>query len=198
MGWENWFGRFARGVRLDRNPLRRRSDRVETLVLAGSFAAAIAAAPFAAQAASHASYSAAQHARQAELATRHQVKAVLLEPAGGTANGYEIDTQVTARARWTSVTGVTRTGRVSAPVGTEKGEQVAVWTDTAGYLASPPLMDSQVAGQADLAAVAAVASIGILYLCETVVVRHVLTRRRMAAWDDDWAVTEPMWSHQRW
>ena len=49
-------GRWLHGVRPDRNPLRRTSDRVETYLLAGLFAALAAAAPFAAQSASHAEW----------------------------------------------------------------------------------------------------------------------------------------------
>ena len=66
-----------RGAWPDRNPLRRRTDRLETCLLAGLFVAAAAGAPFAAQAAGHASYADAAHARQAQLAARHEVTAVL-------------------------------------------------------------------------------------------------------------------------
>jgi len=41
-----WLGRVLRGRRLDRNPLRRRSDRVETTVLGLLLAAFLAGAPF--------------------------------------------------------------------------------------------------------------------------------------------------------
>ena len=47
----SWLGRLLRGRRLDRNPLRRRSDRAETAVLGVLLAAFLAGAPFAAQAA---------------------------------------------------------------------------------------------------------------------------------------------------
>jgi hypothetical protein len=47
----SWLARLLRGRRLDRNPLRRGSDRAETVVLAALLAAFLAAAPFAAQAA---------------------------------------------------------------------------------------------------------------------------------------------------
>ena len=47
----SWLARLLRGRRLDRNPLRRGSDRVETVVLGALLAAFLAAAPFAAHAA---------------------------------------------------------------------------------------------------------------------------------------------------
>jgi hypothetical protein len=85
-----------------------------------------------------------------------------------------------------------------APPGTAKGQPVPVWTTASGTLVGPPLEPGQVAGQADLAAVAAITGIGLLYLCEAAAVRKILSRRRMTAWDADWAVTEPLWNRQRW
>lgn len=196
-GWGNWFARTARGRRLDRNPLRRKSDRIETCVLAGSLAAAIAGAPFAGIAASQAAYAAAVHAEHAQLAASHEVRAVLLQSAG-TAGGDLLEPGVPAQARWTSATGVTRTGEVLAPPGAAKGSSVLVWTSASGSLTTAPLQPGQAATQADLAAVAAVSGIGILYLCTAVITLRVLNRRRMAAWQEDWAVTEPMWNRQRW
>lgn len=193
-----WSRRLVRGLRPDRNPLRRTSDRVETYLLAGLFAATAAGAPFAAQAASHAAWTAALHAEQAQLASRHQVRAVLTQAAGALDIGFGVSTRVPVQAAWTSVTGAKRTGPILAESGTPKGTRVTIWTDAAGNLTSPPLQPSQVAGQGDVAALGAIAGIGVLYLCETAVVRLVLYRRRMAAWDADWAVTARAWNRQRW
>jgi hypothetical protein len=188
-----------RGRRPDRNPLRRTSDRVETYLLGGLLAASIAGAPFAAQAANHVTYAAMLRAEHAQQASRHQVRAELLQSAGNTSvNGYEFDITVPVRARWTAVTGMPRTGELMAPEGDQRGTIVPVWTNSSGALVDPPLQPGQVAGQADLAAVGAVAGIGILYLCEAAIIRHVLNRRRMAAWEADWALTEPMWNRQSW
>ena len=194
-----WLSRLVRGRRPDRNPLRRRSDRVETYLLGGLFAAGIAGAPFAAQAAGHVTYAALLRTERVQQATRHQVRAELLQQAGNTTvSGSEFDISVPVRARWTAATGAPRTGQLMAPVGSARGTTVTVWTDSSGALVNPPLQPGQVAGQADLAAAGAIAGIGILYLCEAVIIRQVLNRRRMAAWDADWALTEPMWNRQRW
>jgi hypothetical protein len=194
-----WLNRFVRGRRLDRNPLRRASDRVETYLLAGTLAAGIAGAPFAAQAAGDAAHAAALRVERAQHAASHQVKATLLQPAGDTtANGVVLDAYVPTRARWTSVTGAIRTGQLMAAVGTSKGATVSVWTNASGALVASPLEPSQVASQADMAAVGAITGIGLLYLCQAVVIRRVLNRRRMAAWDADWALTGPMWNRQSW
>jgi hypothetical protein len=193
-----WLRRYIRGARLDRNPLRRKSDRVETYILAGSAVAAIAVAPFAAQLASQASHTAAQHAEQAQLASRHQVTALTLQAAAGSTTGYSLQSEFPVQARWITVTGQVRTGQVMVPPGTAEGSMVPVWTNAAGQATDPPLEPGQVAGQADLAAIGAIAGLAILFTCEAAIVRHALNRRRLAAWDADWAVTAPMWNRQRW
>ncbi|HEV3383068.1 MAG TPA: hypothetical protein VG142_19040 [Trebonia sp.] len=187
-----------RGIAPDRNPLRRKSDRVEAWVLGGSLAVAIAVAPFAAQLAGEAGHSSAQRAERTESASSHEVRAVLLQSVGGTVSGYPFGSTFPARARWSPPGGGDRTTQVMVPAGTPKGTTVDVWLDPAGKLTVPPLDPGQVAGQADLASTGAIASIALLYLCEAVVVRQVLNRRRMAAWDAEWAVTGPAWNRQRW
>jgi hypothetical protein len=189
---ERWFSRLIGGWRLDSNPLRRRSDRVEACLLGGLFAASVAAAPFAAQAASHWAAAGAVQAGHAKEAARYQVRAELLEPADISTITDSYGTQVAAPARWTSVTGVVRVGEVMARAGSPKGTTLTVWTDASGALTGPP-EPGQVSAQAEGMAVAAVAGIGVLYLGEAAVVRLVLHRRRMAAWDADWTLTEPTW-----
>jgi len=193
-----WLGRLVRGLRPDRNPLRRTSDRVESYLLAGLLVAALAGAPFAAQAASHAAYAGALRAEQAQLATLHQVRAVLTRPAGSDNGTYTLSTVVPVQAAWTSPAGERRTAEILALAGTPKGTRVTIWTDAQGNLSSPPLQPSQVAGQGDVAALGAIVAVAALYLCATGAVRYVMYRRRMAAWEADWAVTAQAWNRQRW
>jgi hypothetical protein len=192
----HWYRRLVRGFLPDRNPLRRACDRVETFLLAGLFVAAVVAAPFAAQAASHAAYAGATRVQQAQQAARHQVPAVLTQSADPTAGGY-LGVLIPVQATWRSVTGVKHAGQVMATAGSAKGSTVIVWTDAAGNLTSPPLRPSQVSGQRYMAALGAVVGVGAVYLCASVIVRHVLNRRRMAAWAADWAVTARAWNRQR-
>ena len=85
-----------------------------------------------------------------------------------------------------------------APAGSRVDSTVKIWTDAEGNLVTPPLLASQVAGQGDMAAIGAVAGLGALYLCEAAIVRRVVNRRRLAAWDADWVVTARAWNRQRW
>ena len=85
-----WLGRVLRGRRLDRNPLRRRSDRVETAVLGLLLAAFLAGLPFAAHVAGSWAYATSAREAQAQRASLHQVPATLLKAApawNGYANG---------------------------------------------------------------------------------------------------------------
>jgi hypothetical protein len=126
------------------------------------------------------------------------VHAELTQLATGADAGYSLTGYVPVRATWTSVTGVRHTGEVMAQAGSKKGSTVTIWADAAGNVVNPPLQAAQVAGQGQLGAVGAIAGIGALYLCEAVVVRRVLNRRRLAAWDADWLVTAPAWNRQSW
>jgi hypothetical protein len=194
---ELWLCRAARGARPDRNPLRRCTDRLETCLLAGLFVAAAAWAPFAAQAAGHAWYADATHTRQAQLAVRHEVTAVLAQSAS-VIGEYTLSSQVPTLARWTSAGGAHRAGDVPAVAGSPTGTLVHVWTDANGYLVSPPLTVTQVADQADAARVTAIGGIIVGYMASTLAIRQLLNRRRMAAWDADWLATARVWNRQTW
>ena len=77
----SWLARLLRGRRLDRNPLRRGSDRAETVVLGALLAAFLAAAPFAAHAAGSWAHASAVREAQAQRASLRQVTATLLRAA---------------------------------------------------------------------------------------------------------------------
>jgi hypothetical protein len=177
--------------------LRRGLDRLETCLLVGLFVALAVLTPFAARLAGHASYLSALHARQEQLVTRHEVRAVLTDDAGQV-SGYSLSAYVLTKATWTSAGGVPRSGDVPAAPGSPKGTAVTVWTDDSGYLDSPPLAFSEVTSQADAATIGVIVAAGVLYICGAAAIRQVLNRRRMAAWDADWVATAPTWNRQRW
>src|SRR5579863_7002394 len=188
---ELWLFRAVRGARCDRNPLRRATDYLETCLLAALFVAA------AARAAGHAWYTDATQTRQAQLAARHEVTAVLAQSAK-LVGEYTLSSQVPTLASWKSAGGTLRAGDVPALPGSPSGTLVNVWTDASGYLVSPPLTVTQVADQADAARVAAVGGIIVGYMASTLAIRQLLGRRRMAAWDADWVATARVWNRQSW
>ena len=187
--------RAVRGLWPDRNPLRRTMDRVEAMIAGGLVAVFLAGAPLAAVAAGHAVYSAGSRAAHAQQITWRQVPAVLAATAP--AAGLRQD-QVTVPASWTAPDGTRHAGAVLAAPGSRAGHAVMVWVDAAGRLTGhPPLRLSQVRGQAVLATMFTALAIGFIVLCAGLLAHTMLGRRRLAAWDADWQVTEPQWTKGR-
>jgi hypothetical protein len=183
-------GRFVRGRRPDRNPLRRGSDRVETAVLALLVIVFLAAAPFAALASGSWALATAHQAQLAERASSFQVPALVLklEAPGGTFGDPG------AQVRWTAHDGTVITADIAVPLGVAAGSTQWLWTTADGQLTNPPLEDSQVTGQAHVAEGFVVVTLAVLLTVAGLVTRWTLDKRRMAAWDTEWRSTGPRWT----
>jgi hypothetical protein len=191
----NRLGRFVRGRRPDRNPLRRASDRVETAVLALLVVAFLAAAPFTALAGGAWAHARAHQAQLMEEASRHQVPAVVLKVTTGTQDGgvyAAVGTQ--AQARWRAPDGKVLTQEVPVALGTVAGATVLLWMTSDGQLTDPPLQDSQVTGKAVFAATVSVIVLATFLAIAGMLARRALDKRRMAAWDAEWRATGPRWT----
>jgi hypothetical protein len=184
--------RLVHGRRLDRNPLRRASDRAETLVLILLAVTFVVGAPFAALAAGGMARTAALKAQHAQEAAVRQVTAVVLAVTAPPPVGQRLDWQ--AETRWRAPDGREVTHEVPLAYRPAAGASVRVWTDRAGDLASAPLLDSQVAGQATMGEVLGVAGTAGALVLAGVLTRWSLNKRRLAAWDAGWRVTGPRWT----
>jgi hypothetical protein len=191
-----WLVRLMRGLRPDRNPLRRGSDRAEAVVLAALLAAFLAGAPFVAHAAGHwASVSATREA-QAQRVSLTQVTATLMEKAP-VWSGYGFGTGAVTKVRWRAPGGRTRTGDVYVTAAELTGGTVRIWVDQSGRLARPPLTRDQVTGRIQFLAGAAVSGLAALLAVTGWLARRSLDRRRLAGWDADWLANEPRWNPRR-
>ena len=189
-------GRFVRGRRLDRNPLRRPSDRAESAVLAVLVIAFILTAPFAALVCGAWVHAIAHRVQVTQQASRYQVPAVVLQvPHGTQAAGYAA-LAPEAQARWTAPDGKVVSVEVPAPAAAAVGTVLRVWVTRDGQLTDAPLQDTQVAGQADLAATFGVVALAATLTVTGVLARRALDKRRMAAWDADWQITGRRWTHR--
>jgi hypothetical protein len=190
--------RLLRGRRLDRNPLRRGSDRAETVVLGALLAAFLAVAPFAAHAAGSLAYATYGREAQAQRAVLSQVPATLLQ-ASAKVSAYPGAGVITLAvgARWRAPDGRLRTGMLFAPAGATAGSIIPVWVNHAGQLADPPLGRAQLATRAQLARELAAGSLAVVLFVVGWLARRSLDRRRMAAWDADWLATGPRWTPRR-
>jgi len=184
-------GRFVRGRRPDRNPLRRGSDRVETAVLALLVIVFLVAAPFAALASGSWALARAHQAQLAERASLYQVPALVLKLEAPSGGGWG---DPGAQARWTAHDGKVITGEIIVPLGTEDGATQQLWTTRDGQVTNPPLEDSQVTGQAYVAEGFSVFTLAVLLAITGLVTRWTLDKRRMAAWDAEWRATGPRWT----
>ena len=124
---------LARWMGLDANPLRRRTDRVETWVRLALVLAFLVASPLAALGLGRLTSEVSASAARAQAATERQVTAVLLKRASRTPDDslYAVAEFVYAPARWTAPDGQQRIGEAPAPVGSAAGRRVSIWVDTA-------------------------------------------------------------------
>lgn len=192
-----WLARLIRGLRPDRNPLRRPSDRAETAIIAGLLLAFAVGAPFTAATAANWTRAASLREAQAQQAAWHQVPAVLLKDASPDSYLEYGPSTASVLARWTAPDGARRTGIIDAPSGTRAGTTVSIWTDQSGKLTGPPLQPAQVNDRAALAVTLAPLILAILVLAAWKLTRRELYRRRFAAWDADWRATGPRWTSKR-
>jgi hypothetical protein len=188
--------RLRRRVGLDRNPLRRRADRLETCVVLGLLFAFLAGAPLLAMTANHEATTVSMRALHAQQEWR-RVPAVLLErtPAS-TSVLYESSTIIWARARWTA-NGSVHLGEVPAPAGTGKGGTVRIWVDRSGDVAGVRLTRAQVADRVIAVTVFAPFALAIVLLTVAAIAGRLLEHRRIAAWESAWESIEPQWSRRR-
>jgi hypothetical protein len=186
-----WLVRVLRGLRPDRNPLRRGSDRAETAMLGLLLAAFLAGVPFAAHAAGSWAYAGSAREAQAQHAAAHQVRATLLQaakPWSVSEGGAE------AQARWQAPDGQVRTGQVFVLNGAPANGTVMVWVNQAGQLTGPPLEPGQVTGRANMARVFAVAGLAVALIAIGLTGHWALYRRRLARWDAEWLAAGSRWS----
>jgi hypothetical protein len=189
---------MMRGLRPDRNPLRRRSDRAEAALFGLLVAAFGIGAPFAAHEAGSWTYTASAHEARVQQATLYPIQATLLQTAPAW-NGYADSPGAAPEvsARWRAPDGQLRTGKLYVPDGKPAGSTVTVWSNQAGQLADPPLQRSQVINRVQIAEAFSVAGLAVILIMVGWLARRALDRRRLAAWDADWLATGPRWSPRR-
>ena len=190
-----WGGRLARRWWPDRNPVRRRWDRMEAAIVAALITAFRAGAPVAAIAADGWAYGVARHVQQSQWSGWRRVPAVLTADAPqGDNSEFAGGALAGVHARWTAPDGARRAGQVLAQPGAKAGSRVLVWVNGSGQLTGRPLLDHQVTEQALLAAVVTAARVGMVRGGAGARAHRMLDARRMAAWDAEWRETGPRWS----
>ena len=190
--------KLARWLGIDRNPLRRGTDRVEATLRLVMILLMVAAVPAAVAAGRWADHY-ALHRAQVQRTVNHQVTAVLLEdaPVSGVPDPYTSVRTAWVPARWQPPGQPPRTGEVLALAGARKGSTVRTWIDPSGAITDPPVDHRVVVGDVWLAVMATCLVSWVLLLVAGVLVRRVLDRRRLRAWEAEWRASGPLWSGHR-
>jgi hypothetical protein len=188
-------GRIARGRGFDRNPLRRVTDRIETVVATVLVVAFLAGTPLAALAAGGWAHAAAQRAELGQQATRREVSATLLPGPSSRATDNSNMVKWADAARWVAPDGQTTTMDLPVPVETRGlPATMPVWSTLNGQLVPPPLNGAQVTWLTVLAAALSSIALAVALFLSGLTARLLLNRHRMAAWDAEWRTTGPRWS----
>src|ERR1700722_2059355 len=152
--------RLARALGLDRNPLRRATDRAEAWIRAGLLGVFLIAGPIAALDAGHWAYHAGSAAARGPAAPAHRVR-------------------LPAAPQAPAIAGLLRGGPGGRPGARAAGTGASARTGE-GLVVVMTL------------AVMALALLAVLRL-----VRALLARRRLAAWETAWSRVGPQWSKHR-
>jgi hypothetical protein len=181
----------------DRNPLRRRIDRVEAAMITGLIVVFLIAGPVLAVAAGHWIGSAGVREQRAEVAWR-PVPATVLQGTPSQWGGFPAAAgSVWVLARWTAPDGQARQGRIPVTPPAAAGATARVWVTRSGSLTGPPLTQPELHGRITAANVLAALGLGLLLCLTGQAGRVLLAHRRLAEWDRAWRAVEPRWTRQR-
>jgi hypothetical protein len=193
-----WFRRTIRLMGWGRNPLRRRSDRIEGWLSVLFLGVMFVIGPWAASHAAHAVYRDDLRATAWERQHRFRVDAVLVrdarpDPHDSTTPPPE---NVPTVARWTGRDATVHTGTVYVPEGSRAGTVVRIWINDQSLVSVPPGRRSP-RMDAGMAAVLLLGGIAGGLAGIRRVIRWQLDRRRLRAWQLEWMMVGPGWTRQR-
>ncbi|MDN3247049.1 hypothetical protein ACFW4O_28385 [Streptomyces mutabilis] len=180
-----------------RNPLRRRTDRVQAWIALGLVLAVLSAAPAAMYAVGDTVHRHYRSTAEHEARTRDHRPAVLVHdaprhPEPGSDEAKK--TRYPVEVRFTGPDGTTRTGETDVEPGLPADSTVLVWVDATGEITGPPLTADQIRSRTMGWAILAFLGVVLTGLAVHGVTGLVLHRRNLAGWDAAWADTAPRWS----
>ncbi|MEV1021202.1 hypothetical protein [Streptomyces sp. NPDC050264] len=186
--------RAARG-----NPLRRRSDVIEAWAALLLGVLAFLVAPAAGAVSGWAAHEDARGRAHAQQASRHAVRARLLDdaPEFVSSEGTVHDNLTyPVTVRWTDRAGRTITALAPVEAGLDRGDTTIVWLDADSDVAAAPWSDGDIWSHTLAAGCLVTATTAGLAVTSLLVLRRVLDRRRLAAWEREWSRVGPDWGHR--
>lgn len=185
-------------MRPDRNPLRRRYDRVEAAIGVGLLMTFLVGAPLLGIAAGQWTRTAGERAELAARSHAHQVRAVLLHtapPAVLSVRAASVESE--EPVRWTSPDGQVRTAQIAVPGGSQAGATLLVWTDGQGRLTAPPPGPGEISDQVILTSTFVPIAVALVAGGAWLAARRVLHARRLRWWEAQWSAIGPRWTSRR-
>jgi hypothetical protein len=180
---------LRRTLGLDRSPLRRPVDRLESRVFVALLVLFALGAPTVGLVAGAVGYHRMAPQAAIERQTRSRTTATVVEDAASRAARYESTWPsglARVKARWTAADGTTHTGDVTVSPATVAGETTHVWTDLSGDLTAKPRAVSAVVSAAAWLGTLAAAGYAVLLLAAAFLARRVFDRRRQDLWAEAW------------
>lgn len=189
---ELWVVMQTRRLGLGRNPLRRPSDRLETVLLWCALIAALLMIPIGAATGNGVrnSLEASSARQRAEL---HQVQARTLESAEHEVPTVPGDVMTIVQVGYVDAQGVERQGRTSVVRGTKSGAGVTVWLDGSGNIVPAPRSTADDVAFGTGAGISTVLGSWLLLWGLFRLARISLDRRRLRAWESEWTTIAPRW-----
>ncbi|WP_413104677.1 hypothetical protein [Streptomyces sp. Inha503] len=175
------------------NPLRRRTDRIQTWCTVLFALILVVGLPAAAISAGYAAHASQMRVVAAETSARHQITARLADATPGPAHS-DVREPRQARVRWVADDGERHTGTATVAGDGDSGDRVRVWVNREGALAQPPSSPSTARTMGWFTGCITAATVAALAFTGRARVRRALDRRRYARWEAEWKVVEPAWS----
>lgn len=164
-----------------RDPLVRRIDRIEALVLVLAVAVSLLAIPIAA-AVGTAVHDSSRRAYAERAHNRHSVTATVTDVP---ASQQILRTgTITVPARWTAA-GTEHTGTVKAQLTTKTGDPIEIWVDDTGAQALAPTSTTRAAVEAVMSVLAIWISVAAIAATLSTLTRAVCDRIRSAGWQQE-------------
>ncbi|WP_030911221.1 Rv1733c family protein [Streptosporangium amethystogenes] len=174
--------------RFDGNPLRRRSDRIETVAVLVSLLLFVAGL-WPAVGLGRQAY---QDGLRAELTAPYR-RAVAAEVVD-TARPADPSLGGQARTvRWRPANGPPRTGQVVLPQAVPAGSRIEIWLDAAGRPTDPPQSRVETVTVAVFTAIGVMVCVSMALLVFLVGLRVLLNRYRDAEWERAWFLADQRW-----
>ncbi|MGI5192467.1 Rv1733c family protein [Streptomyces sp. CA-288835] len=175
-----------------RNPLRRRSDELESWLLLATWTLMLVTGLLAGLGTAHAVESTLAQQR----AEWHPVLALTTENTPAASTSAASHERIWAEVRWTAADGAPHTGQARVDPGSTAGTPVVVWTDRDGHLVTKPASAHQAGLRAGMSGVLVGACAAAVPLGGGRLLRKRLDQRRMEQWDAEWEKFGPQWGRK--